>query len=347
MRSSDAGSPAPAPRRPVTVLAMGAAMPPRLFTPAALERLRALADIDTDVVLTELSTPDSRARLAAAEVLLSGWGAPRVDAAVLDGAPRLRAIVYAAGSVKGHLAPAVWERGIAVSSAAAANAEPVAEYTLAMILLAAKGVGRMARAYRERRAAVDLRAEFPEVGTYGCTVGLVGASRVGRRVLELLAPFDLRVLLADPFLEAAQAAALGAELRELDALLAESDVVSLHAPSLPATRRMLDRRRLALMRDGATLINTARGAIVDQDALVDELVAGRLEAVLDVTEPEVLPPGSPLYALPNVVLTPHVAGAQGNEVRRLGEAALDELARYAAGEPFAHAVRAEDLAVVA
>jgi phosphoglycerate dehydrogenase-like enzyme len=110
---------------------------------------------------------------------------------------------------------------------------------------------------------------------------------------------------------------------------------------------MLDARRLALLRDGATLINTARGALIDQDALVAELVRGRIDAVIDVTEPEVLPPDSPLYDLPNVVLTPHIAGALGVEVRRLGDSALDELERYAHGEPFAHPVTRADLDRVA
>jgi phosphoglycerate dehydrogenase-like enzyme len=134
---------------------------------------------------------------------------------------------------------------------------------------------------------------------------------------------------------------------ELDELLAASDVVSLHAPSLPSTRHMLDARRLALLGDGATLINTARGALIDHDALVVELLTGRIDAVIDVTEPEVLPPDSPLYDLPNVVLTPHIAGALGVEIRRLGDSAVDEIERYAAGEPFAHPVTAADLERIA
>jgi len=272
--------------------------------------------------------------LERAEVVLSGWGCPRLDTTVLDRAPSLRAIVHAAGGVKGHVTDACWDRGLEVSTAAGANAEPVAEYTLARILLAGKAADRMARAYRERRAAIDLLSEFPHAGNLGKTVGIVGASRIGRRVIELLEPFDLRVLVSDPYVEGSVA---------LDELLTASDVVSLHAPSLPSTRHLLDARRLALLRDGATLINTARGALIDQDALVAELVSGRIDAVIDVTVPEVLPAGSPLYDLPNVVLTPHIAGALGVEVRRLGASALDELERYARGEPFAHPVTRADL----
>jgi phosphoglycerate dehydrogenase-like enzyme len=121
-----------------------------------------------------------------------------------------------------------------------------------------------------------------------------------------------------------------------------SDVDTLHAPALPETHYLLDARRLALLRDGAVLVNTARGALVDPEALVRELVAGRIDAVLDVTEPEVLPPDSPLYELPNVFLTPHVAGALGSERARLVELALDEIARFVRGEPLQHEVRLED-----
>ena len=319
----------------------------RLFTPSSLARLQGVADVDVGTVFSELGSPAARAALEPAEVLLTGWGCPPVDEAALAAAPRLRAIVHAAGSVKRHVTPACWRRGIVVSTAAAANAQPVAEYTVAAILLANKAALQAARAYRERRARIDALAEYPEVGNYARTVGLVGASRVGRRVIELLVPFDLRVLVSDPYLGEAEAARIGVELRPLDELLACADVVSLHAPALPSTRHLLDRRRLGLLRDGAALVNTARGSLVDHDALLAELRSGRISAVLDVTEPEPLGADSPLFALPNVVLTPHIAGALGTEVRRLGDSAIEELARYAAGRPFAYPLVAADLDRVA
>ena len=302
------------------VLMMRADLPARLFDRERLERVARVVELER------------------AEIVLSGWGCPPLDAALLARAPSLRAIVHAAGGVKRHVTDACWERGLLVSTAAGANAGPVAEYTLARILLAGKGADRLAREYAARRCAIDLAGEFPDIGNLGKTVGIVGASRIGRRVIELLEPFDFEILVSDPYVQGAVA---------LDDLLAVSDIVSLHAPSLPSTRHMLDARRLALLRDGATLINTARGALIDQDALVAELVSGRIDAVIDVTEPEVLPPDSPLYDLPNVVLTPHIAGALGVEVRRLGASALDELERYARGEPFAHPVTREDLARIA
>jgi phosphoglycerate dehydrogenase-like enzyme len=168
-------------------------------------------------------------------------------------------------------------------------------------------------------------------------------SFVGRKVIELLRPFDLTVQVFDPFLDEAGAQALGVRRCELDELLASSDVVSPHAPALPETHQLLDRRRLALLRDGATLINTARGWLVDADTLEDELKSGRIAAVIDTTEPEVLTAQSPLYDLPNVFLTPHVAGAMGAETQRLAAVAIDEIGRFARSEPFQYAIRRQDL----
>ncbi|MEU8435953.1 hydroxyacid dehydrogenase [Streptomyces sp. NPDC029216] len=305
-----------------------------------LAELVRVADVDPGLLLTDFGRdgPLLGSRLARAEVLLTGWGCPPLDADALRRMPRLRAVVHAAGSVKQHVTEACWERGLVVSSAAAANALPVAEYTLAAILFANKRVLEAAHAYRAARAPVDPLRRYPGVGNYRRTVGLVGASRTGRRVLELLRPFDLRVLVHDPYADPAELASLGGEPCGLDELLGRSHVVSLHAPELPRTRRLLDASRLALMPDGATLINTARGSLVDTAALTRELVTGRLHAVLDHTEPEVLPAGSPLFDLPNVLLTPHVAGSLGGELDRLAVTAVEELERYARGVGFRYPV---------
>lgn len=328
----------PLTERPIAVLAMAPHLPRRLF-PAPLDQsLHAVANIDLDVVLTEFGTPTTRELLAGADVLITGWGCPLIDDAVLAAAPRLRAIVHAAGTVKGHVSEGVFATGIPVSSAASANAVPVAEYTLAMILLANKAVLPMSRRYRAERTKLDVVVDYPDVGNLGKTVGIVAASTVGRAVLRLLAPFDLPVLLADPFVTSAEAAALGAEHVELPELFARSDVVSLHAPALPETRGLVTARLLASMPNGATLINTAHGSLVDTEALVAEVLTGRISAVLDMTEPEVPPAESPLWELPNVLLTPQAAGAVGNELPRLGGCVVDELARIATGQPMRYAI---------
>lgn len=329
--------------RPRAVLAMHQELVARLFDAPTTARLVALTDIDPGLVLDDFTTPRARAALADVEVIVSGWGCPPIDEAVLAAAPRLRAVVHAAGSVKHHITDACWKRGVQVASAAWANALPVAEYTVAFVLLANKDLLGLREDYRARRAAHDWQVAYPQAGNYRRAVGVVGASLIGRRVLELLRPYDLDLLLHDPYVEPAEAVRLGARSVTLDELCATCDIVTVHAPELPDTRHLVDGRRLALMRNGSTLINTSRGSLVDQDALTAELVSGRLNAVIDVTVPEVLPADSPLYDLQNVVLTPHVAGSLGGELHRLAAAAVDELARWSAGEPFAHPVVEEDI----
>jgi phosphoglycerate dehydrogenase-like enzyme len=331
---------------PTAVFAMDPVHLPLLFPPPLMARLRRACDLDPAFVVRDFGDPAAAERLARTEVLITGWGCPGLDAGVLAAAPQLRTVLHAAGSVRTLIGDALWEHGITVSSAVTANALQVAEYTLAMILLA----GKDTFAHRERFRATHTYptdAETAHTGNVGRRIGVIGASRVGRRLLELLRPFDFTVLLHDPYVDPAEAAALGAEPLPLDELLARSDIVTLHAPDIPETHRMLDAGRLALIRDGGVLINTSRGALIDHGALTDELVSGRLQAVLDVTEPEPLPAASPLYRLPNVLLTPHIAGSLGNELERLGRVVVEELERVVAGLPPAHEVRRSDMGRVA
>lgn len=327
------------PQRPYALFAMSAENVPQVFPPEVLERLRESVDIDPALVAEDFTDPDPRLRdaLARTEILVTGWGCPRLDPAVLDAAPKLRAVLHSAGSVKSLATPELWRRGIAVSSAAVANAVPVAEYTLAMILLAGKDLFAARDRLRTERAFPGWGL-VPGIGNHGRRVGVIGASRIGRRVIELLRPFDLRVSLTDPYVDEAGAAGLGVPLVGLDELLRTSDVLTIHAPETPQTRHLIGPRELALMPDGAVLINTARGGLLDHDALMAELRTGRLSAILDVTDPEPLPVDSPLYDLPNAFLTPHLAGSQGNEAARLGLAVAEEAARLLAGRCLAHPV---------
>ncbi|WP_433365373.1 hydroxyacid dehydrogenase [Streptosporangium sp. CA-115845] len=313
---------------------------PEIFPPDLRHRLSLVTRVDERVIESFDGPLD-------VEILITGWGCPMIDADVLAAAPRLRAVVHAAGSVKGHLTAEVFDRGIAVSSAAEANAQPVAEFTLAMLVLAAKQAIVKARAYSTRGWSGD---PLPGVATpseggglIGAVVGVIGASRVGRLVMERLRDHGAHILLSDPYIGPAQAAALGARPVPLDDLCREAELVTVHAPALPETRGLLDERRLALLRDGAVLVNTARGSLIDTDALVRHCATGRIGAVLDVTDPEPLPLGHPLLALPNVLVTPHLSGARGRELRRLGEFAVAEVERLARGLPLRGTVRPADL----
>ncbi|MFC7493601.1 MULTISPECIES: hydroxyacid dehydrogenase [unclassified Nocardioides] len=313
----------------LAAFAMTPGLQHRFFDVALLAELQDLVRLDSDVVLQDLGSPPA----ADVEILVTSWGSPVIDTTALAAMPRLRAVVHAAGSVKHLLCPEVWERGVRVTSGAAINARPVAEFALGAVLWSTKNVLPLTERFRQERTAPDLTMDDTIAGNYRTTVGILGASATGRSLIELLAPFDIDVLVSDPTLSAADASALGAELVPLDQLFARSRVLSVHAPLLPETRHLVDSRLLTLMPDGATLINTARGGVVDHDALRVELLDGRLQAVLDVTEPEPLPHDDPMWMLPNVTITPHIAGSQGRELLRLGRAVVDEVRALIDGRP--------------
>ncbi len=315
-----------------------------VFAQTTLDRLGRICEIVDPVPLEAFADERARSVLAQTEILVTGWGCPVIDRTVLARAPNLKLIAHAAGTVKGFLTEDVFAAGIAVTHAAEANSIPVAEFTLAAILFANKHVFRFRDLYCSERGRRSTNALAQEaIGNYRRTVGIIGASRIGRRVIRLLQPFDFSILLHDPFVRQDEAADLGVELVALDDLMSRADVVSIHAPALPSTEGMIDGRRLALMRDGTTLINTARGVIVDEDDLIAELRKGRIEAVIDVTAPEIPGPDSPLYELPNVFLTPHIAGAIGTERQRLGEYVVDEIERFLSNRALNFAVEASTL----
>ncbi|WP_246132625.1 hydroxyacid dehydrogenase [Devosia ginsengisoli] len=319
---------------PKLAFAMAADKTRHVFDEEALARLAQTCDIVRAVPLEEFSSAEARAVLDEIDILVTGWGCPMVTAEVVKAAPNLKLIAHAAGTVKFTLDPVVYDAGIRVTHAADANAVPVAEFTLAAIIFANKRVFELRDRYRAdpgRRSSYALMDE--PIGNYHRTVGLVGASRIGRKVARMLQAFDFTVLLSDPFVKPDDPVLDGAELVDLDTLMARSDVVSIHAPSLPTTRAMIGAGQLGLMKDGAAFINTARGALIDEAALIAELQSGRIHAVIDVTDPEIPERGSPLYDLPNVFLTPHVAGAVGTERLRLGQMAIEEIERFVAGAP--------------
>jgi phosphoglycerate dehydrogenase-like enzyme len=268
--------------------------------------------------------------LQSVEVIFSGWTPPRFDDAFFDKAPNLKAIFYAGGYLE--VADSAIQRGIVVTTAHVANSQPVAEYTLATILFSLKHGWQLARQTRERRTFVE-RNGAP--GCYGTTVGIISLGVIARMLLKLLVPFDMNVVVYDPFLTAAQATDLGAENVPLNDLFRRADVVSLQSPLLPETEGMITYLHLASMKEGATFINTARGAIVREQEMI-QVARERpdLQFVLDVTDPQEPPrPDCPLYELPNVVLTPHIAGSAGGECRRMGRYMVEELERFVEGKP--------------
>ncbi|HLS72491.1 MAG TPA: hydroxyacid dehydrogenase [Actinomycetaceae bacterium] len=310
------------------------------FGPHHLDRLRTAVQLHDPAVVAGFD--EAPHFLAATEVLLTSWGCPPITHEVLDAAPRLRAIVHAAGSVRGLVPPDIHERGIEVTTAAHLNAVPVAEFTLASIIFAGKRALPLAELGRANPAGWEQSFTAQNLSNLGRTIGIVGFSRIGQEVLTRLPMLDTAaVLVADPFADPAEVAAAGGTLLPLEEVLDRSDILSLHAPLLPATAGMIGTAELARLPDGATIINTARGGLIDHDALTRECRTGRLDAILDVTDPEPLPAGHPLLALPNVTITPHLAGSLGSETMRLADFAVDAVVSYAAGRPLPGALTLE------
>jgi phosphoglycerate dehydrogenase-like enzyme len=274
------------------------------------------------------------------DAIVTGWSSPPFSEEGLAKAEGLRIVAHSAGSVK-HLfserivREILQPRAVVVFSANRAIAHNVAEATIGYLIAFSRRWFDQVQVIRASDGWSD--PAIPKTGRFltGATVGLISASTVGREVIRLLQPFDTRILVYDPQLTPEEACDLGVERLELDEVFAGSDFVSIHAPSIPATRQMVGRRQLRLLREGALLANTSRGSVVDHDALVEEARSGRFQVVLDVTEPEPLPAGHPLRRLPNVYVTPHVSGAGEYGYLRIGDTTLAALDDCFAGRPVA------------
>ncbi len=277
------------------------------------------------------------------QIILSGWGCAHMDAEFLAQAPQLEAIFYGAGSIRAIVSDAFWDRDIVITSAYGANAIPVAEYALSQILFGLKCGWQTRQHMRDVRRWQHI-SRAHAVGGYGATVGLVSLGMVARHLCHLLKAFDLRIIAYDPYVSEADAAALGVTLVSLDDVFTQSQVVSLHTPNLPETAGMITGNHFRAMQPYTTFINTARGAVIREPEMIEVLQQRPdLVAVLDVTSPEPPVPESPLWTLPNVTLTPHMAGSMNHECRRMGRYAVDEMTRYLDGEPLQWRLRREQV----
>ncbi|MFE1440185.1 hydroxyacid dehydrogenase [Streptomyces sp. NPDC058739] len=317
------------------------------FDASHLARLRQLADLCDPPLVADLHHPRHDRLLREVQVLLSSWGTPALDRQTLDRMPRLRAVFHCAGTVRHLVKDDFWKRGILLTNAADVNAVPVAEFTFASILLAGKKAQFIARSGTARRVVWGdaPHGPFGPLTNYRPEIGIIGFSRIGRLVVERVSRGvdGATCWVVDPYAAASAVAAAGGRLTTLEYMLRRVSVLSLHAPELPETRHLIGAGQLALLPDHATVINTARGSLIDTAALEAECSSGRLNAVLDVTDPEPLPSTSVLHTLQNVSLTPHIAGSLYTETHRLTDRAIDELERFVQGRPPLSPVRRTDL----
>jgi len=313
----------------------------------ALVELRRFANVTMNEDRRNWTGPEIAERLPGMEAVLASWdlSQTRLTPEVLAKADKLRIIAYAAGSVKGWVTREVYGRGIVVTHAASRIADSVAEYTLLLAMMGLRRPQDMGR--RMRSGVVQTKYDPPTYDIAGKKVGLLGIGYVGQRAAPLFQAMGAEVWAYDPYLPPERAAELGVCMTDLDELLSQCKVISIHLPSTEETRHMLGARELALIQDGAVFVNTASAWVLDQDALIAELSTGRFWAALDVTDPDPAPAEHPLRNLDNVFYTPHIAGPTTEARRELMGLMIGELERFFNGEALRFAVPQSILARMA
>lgn len=314
-----------------------------VFNQKCLKRL----ENSGEVVINEGGTDfDSIAPLIKdADAVVTSWGNSPIDEKCLELCPNLKLLVHAAGSVKPVVSEALWKKGVRVTASANVLSMGVSETALGFTIAASKNFfahnenlhnGGWAEGKENIRELYDL------------TVGVIGGGWAGRHYIELMQAFDVDILLYDPFISEEKAEAMGAKKASLEEVLKESDIISIHAPQIPETYHMFNADTLKLMKKDAVLINTARGTIIDENALYEHMKAGNLKyACLDVTDPEPPAVDNPLRTLKNCIMTPHLAGLANNGLKKIGQHVCEEIESFIADSSLSTEVTEEMLARMA
>jgi phosphoglycerate dehydrogenase-like enzyme len=254
---------------------------------------------------------------------------------------------YGAGTIHELMTDAAWERGIRITNAVAANAVPVAEFCLSQILFSLKHGWKYMQLAKADNPQY-WQCDKPVPGNFGSKVGIISFGNIARKTCELLKPFDLKVVVCTSYQDADIAQKLNFNYASVEEIFKTCDVVSLHLPSNDRTRHLIGKDLLNLMKPDSTLINTARGAVINQPEMIEFLKERTdVTACIDVTDPEPPESGCLLFTLPNVVLTPHLAGSMGGETRRLAAYMVDEMDLYLAGKPLQWEITRELAATMA
>ncbi len=319
-----------------------------LFDDAADAELRELTELTFATTDRNLTNAELAQQLPGHALVISGWGTPTFTDEVLAAANDLRLVAHSAGSIKKLLPPPVFEQGIVVTHAAGAIAPAVAEMTVLLILLSLRQAHDLDRQMKAGTPWAEAKIAGMGQELAGQRVGVVGAGYTGRELIWRLNGLRADVWVYDPYLSPARAAELGVQkAADLNSLFRDSPIVTMQAPPTAETARMVGAEQLALLRDGAIFINTARSLTVDQDALLAAFQSGRIRGALDVFDEEPLPVGSPFRQLDNVIITPHIAGASQQARRRQGRTIVDEIRRFLDQEPLKFAVTRDMLETMA
>lgn len=313
------------------VFIQGANSRRRMFTPEDMAKLHALGEVITRDAEVNPTPEDARQLLVDADIVVTSWGCPQLTCAMTQDSPNLGLVVHAGGTVKPIFHSELFEKGIRIAANARVLGVGVAETTLGLTIASLKNLWQVSKDVANG-GWDEHYGEIREL--YNLKIGVVGAGYAGRHYMKLLRNFDVEVLLYDPYVDAREAAGLGAVQMGLEELLEQADVVSIHAPSIPETYHMFRAETFAMMKPNAILINTARGSLLDERALHEQMCQGKFQyACIDVTDPEPPAKDHPLRSVPNAILTPHLAGLTNNGLGRIGKNVVSQIESYLAGEP--------------
>lgn len=317
--------------KPKVAILVNKSMAESIFYKPDLDYLAEFADFNCVDDLPSVMTVDfMREQLKDAECAITCWGTPNFTDELIDAAPKLKFIAHGAGTVKNLIPTRMWqERKCRVTSNAPVIAQAVAQTTLTFILTSLGQFWNISKSTRAGNWSGGEKSTFTTKSINGLTIGIVGASLVGQEVIKILEPFKCKLLLHDPYVSKYDAESLGVTLVDLNTLMRTSDVVTLHTPANPDCRHIINGDNLPLLQDGALLINTSRGMVIDESALIKELETGRIFACIDVTDPEPPAKDHPFRTLENVILTPHIAGGHtANGRQKLGRSSINAIFNY-------------------
>lgn len=318
----------------------------RIASPEARSRLAQEVEFDSSESSPSINVSTLLEQAEKVQILITSWKSPPLDASVLERLERLELLIHAAGSVREVLPQLQADAHFRVCTGVHLNARPVAEFTLGVILCALRDTF----AWRDkfRRQGTDLwwsHHEQYQGGYEGKTICLVGFGAIVRHLARLLRQFNFRTLVVSDQVTPRDEAEFGFHRVTLAEGAATANVLSIHEASLPSFRHLINREVLDLMKPNSWLINTARGSLIDESALIEALRAEKIWALLDVAQVEPPPLDHPFYHLPRCILTPHIAGSLGNEILRFGDYVAREVHNHCHRKPYESELQLETLAL--
>lgn len=298
------------------------------------ESIRKLSELGTLVIRDsgkDATHQEQKQMLVNADIAVTSWGCSQLNLDMITQSPKLSMVFHAGGSIKPVFEQELFDKGIRIASNARILGIGVAETALGMTISSLKNLWQVSKDVSNGGWNENYN-QIREL--YNIKIGVIGAGFAGRHYIKLMKNFDVNVLLYDPYVDAQKASELGAIKVELNELLKQADVVSIHAPSIPETNHMFCHKTFELMKDNAILINTARGSLIDENDLYEHMVRGKLQyACIDVTDPEPPAPNHPLRSLPNVIFSPHLAGLTNNGLERIGKNVVAQIQSFCEGTP--------------